>query len=128
MRYYGTTEFGSGIWCGVELDDPLGKNDGSVAGFKLVQFAIMSMYLLIILCDGILILSYINRYFDCAPKFGLFVPAEKVSRSPVSKQKTSSCVVHPDGVTRQGTLESLRSTTSTVQTSATTDLKSRVRN
>lgn len=98
LRYYGTTEFGSGIWCGVELDDPLGKNDGSVAGFK---------------------------YFDCAPKFGLFVPAEKVSRSPVSKQKTSSCVVHPDGVTRQGTLESLRSTTSTVQTSATTDLKSR---
>ena len=36
LRYFGTTEFGSGLWCGVELDDPLGKNDGSVAGVRLV--------------------------------------------------------------------------------------------
>ena len=30
LRYYGTTEFAVGEWCGVELDDPIGKNDGSV--------------------------------------------------------------------------------------------------
>ena len=36
LRYYGNTEFGTGLWCGVELDDPLGKNDGSVAGVRYV--------------------------------------------------------------------------------------------
>lgn len=30
LKYYGTTEFAAGEWCGVELDDPIGKNDGSV--------------------------------------------------------------------------------------------------
>ncbi|XP_065200796.1 CAP-Gly domain-containing linker protein 1-like isoform X3 [Planococcus citri] len=90
LRYYGNTEFGAGLWCGIELDDPLGKNDGSVAGV---------------------------RYFDCAPKFGLFVPAEKVSRSPISNKK-ASCVVHPGGITRQGTLDSIRTTASTINTSA----------
>ena len=34
LRYLGTTEFAAGEWCGVELDDPLGKNDGSVAGVR----------------------------------------------------------------------------------------------
>lgn len=32
LRYIGSTEFAAGEWCGVELDDPLGKNDGSVEG------------------------------------------------------------------------------------------------
>lgn len=36
LRYYGNTEFGSGLWCGVELDEPLGKNDGTVAGVRFV--------------------------------------------------------------------------------------------
>jgi dynactin complex subunit len=30
LRYIGTTEFAPGEWCGVELDEPLGKNDGAV--------------------------------------------------------------------------------------------------
>ena len=32
LRYFGTTHFAKGEWAGVELDEPVGKNDGSVEG------------------------------------------------------------------------------------------------
>lgn len=32
LRYIGPTDFAKGEWAGVELDDPVGKNDGAVAG------------------------------------------------------------------------------------------------
>ena len=53
VRYVGPTEFGGtgGIWVGIEYDEPMGKNDGSVEG---------------------------KRYFTCRPKFGVFVRPEKV--------------------------------------------------
>lgn len=35
LRFMGATEFAAGEWCGVELDEPRGKNDGSVGGKRL---------------------------------------------------------------------------------------------
>lgn len=45
LRFCGTTEFASGQWVGIELDNAEGKNDGSVGGI---------------------------RYFICSPKQGVF--------------------------------------------------------
>lgn len=34
LRFCGSTEFAGGLWAGVELHQPVGKNDGSVAGVQ----------------------------------------------------------------------------------------------
>ncbi|KAG5310913.1 CL190 protein, partial [Acromyrmex insinuator] len=78
LRYHGLAEFAAGEWCGVELDEPIGKNDGSVND---------------------------KRYFECSPKYGLFAPVHKVSRSPYNK-KPSLCVVHkPSGAALNASLQ-----------------------
>ncbi|XP_047484299.1 CAP-Gly domain-containing linker protein 1-like isoform X3 [Penaeus chinensis] len=51
LRYFGRTAFASGEWCGIELERPVGKNDGSV--------------------NGVI-------YFSCRPDYGIFAPASKV--------------------------------------------------
>ena len=43
LRFCGPTDFASGVWAGVELETPIGKNDGSVGGVS---------------------------YFECFPKHG----------------------------------------------------------
>jgi len=40
LRFLGLTGFASGIWAGVALDEPVGKNNGCVAGTRLV-FALL---------------------------------------------------------------------------------------
>jgi len=68
LRFLGNTSFADGEWAGVELDQPIGKNDGSVAG---------------------------RRYFDCRDKYGLFAPIQKVSSSPANK--TPSFIIRRHG-------------------------------
>ena len=52
VRYIGETKFGTGKWIGVELEQPAGKNDGSVKG---------------------------TRYFKCPANKGVFVRPDKLT-------------------------------------------------
>ena len=52
IRYIGHTHFADGLWVGVEIDLPRGRNDGSIDG---------------------------QRYFSCEPNYGLFAPPQKIT-------------------------------------------------
>ncbi|NXY70372.1 CLIP4 protein, partial [Glareola pratincola] len=70
VRFCGTTKFAPGFWCGIELDKPHGKNDGSVGGVQ---------------------------YFSCLPRYGIFAPPSRVQRltgSLDSLTETSSSKIH----------------------------------
>ncbi|XP_063620432.1 CAP-Gly domain-containing linker protein 2 isoform X3 [Cydia splendana] len=100
LKYVGVTEFASGVWAGVELDDPIGKNDGSVEG---------------------------KRYFECAPRFGLFAPIAKVSRSP-SNRKPGACAIHNNNgrmtpMRRSNSRESLTSLGTSIASSRATGVR-----
>lgn len=51
VRFYGTTSFSTGKWVGIELSEPVGKNDGSVKGVS---------------------------YFSCPMNHGVFVKPSQV--------------------------------------------------
>jgi len=55
LRYYGEINLTSGLFCGVELDEPAGLNDGSVQGV---------------------------RYFTCRPQHGIIAPVGIVHPLP----------------------------------------------
>lgn len=51
LKFIGETEFSAGVWYGIELSEPCGRNDGTVAG---------------------------KRYFKCAENYGIFVNSNNV--------------------------------------------------
>lgn len=83
LKYLGETQFASGTWCGVQLDEASGKNDGSVDGVK---------------------------YFDCPAKYGIFVPIAKVTLSPSSRKTRLSRSGSKESLTSVGTMSSIATT------------------
>nr|XP_020484135.2 kinesin-like protein KIF13B [Labrus bergylta] len=63
VRYMGSTQFAEGVWVGVELDTPVGKNDGSVGG---------------------------HRYFHCKPGYGVLVRPDRVSCRDQTGRRTET--------------------------------------
>ena len=55
MRFIGPTQFATGTWTGVELDEQVGTNDGTLHDVS---------------------------YFTCKPKYGIFAPYERIVRLP----------------------------------------------
>jgi dynactin complex subunit len=64
LQYFGCPEFtrGDHEWCGIKLDKPEGKNNGTKNGIK---------------------------YFTCKPAYGVFVRAEKVRLD--TSQRSQPC-------------------------------------
>ncbi|XP_055339775.1 CAP-Gly domain-containing linker protein 1-like isoform X2 [Paramacrobiotus metropolitanus] len=60
IQFIGETKFAPGEWAGIVLDEPTGKNDGSVNGV---------------------------RYFQCEANRGVFVRLHKLSRVPLSPEE-----------------------------------------
>lgn len=58
----GGTQFAPGQWAGIVLDEPIGKNDGSVAGV---------------------------RYFQCEDGRGIFTRPSKLSKTPLPEKETN---------------------------------------
>jgi len=56
IQFIGETKFGPGEWAGIFLDEPIGKNDGSVMN---------------------------TRYFTCEPRHGVFSRLYRLTREPI---------------------------------------------
>lgn len=60
IRYIGTADFAPGLWLGLELRSPKGKNDGSVGN---------------------------RRYFSCRPGHGVLVRPSRVTYRGINGAK-----------------------------------------
>lgn len=96
IAFLGETQFGTGEWAGIVLDNFEGKNDGSVQGV---------------------------RYFQCEPKRGIFARISKLSRTPdtlktitpkpddVSSEHGGNSVRNGSSNAKRGSIPHIRPTT-----------------
>ena len=100
LRYIGKIHVAEGVWCGIQLDEPMGKNDGSVSG---------------------------KRYFTCQQRYGLFSPVTRVEKvnkdiTPAQiaarKASVSSSTANARPLHRSNSQESLQSNLSGFSTSS----------
>eukprot|EP00439_Symbiodinium_sp_Y106_P019034 s1897_g2.t1 len=63
VRFCGQTEFAGGVWVGIQLDDPVGRNDGTVKDVV---------------------------YFTCPPNHGIFVRPAQVTLTPMATGRVST--------------------------------------
>ena len=68
VHFVGGTQFAPGQWAGIVLDEPIGKNDGSVAEV---------------------------RYFQCDDQRGIFTRPSKLSRTPVAEPDANGAPSKP---------------------------------
>ncbi|XP_045475291.1 restin homolog [Harmonia axyridis] len=82
LRFVGKVHFAGDIWCGIELDTDVGKNDGSI--------------------DGV-------RYFTCSRTRGLMTPLSKVSiytdNNRIVKSESNCSISSRSGLQRYDTFE-----------------------
>ena len=60
LKYLGPIHVSQGIWCGIKLDEPLGKNNGKLEG---------------------------TRYFKCQHRFGVFAPIHRVEKVDMNSRE-----------------------------------------
>eukprot|EP00940_MAST-03C_sp_MAST-3C-sp2_P001444 g1444.t1 len=77
LRFLGGTDFGPGQWAGVELDYPVGRNDGAVRG---------------------------KRYFTCREGHGIFVRPKKLAivRTTADSASSKSSSLVRQGISKVG--------------------------
>ncbi|KAI9106166.1 dynein associated protein-domain-containing protein [Phlyctochytrium arcticum] len=82
VRFAGTTSFATGLWIGIELEAPKGKNDGSVQG---------------------------TRYFTCEMEYGVFVRPSQVrgKDQPSASESNFAVPATPSARTRPSSVSSL---------------------
>lgn len=68
IQFLGETQFAPGQWAGIVLDEPIGKNDGSVAGV---------------------------RYFQCEPLKGIFTRPSKLMRRVQAEDEANGLQTTP---------------------------------
>lgn len=68
IQFLGETQFAPGQWAGIVLDEPIGKNDGSVAGV---------------------------RYFQCEPLKGIFTRPSKLMRKVQAEDEANGLQTTP---------------------------------
>ncbi|XP_064607687.1 uncharacterized protein LOC135472223 isoform X2 [Liolophura sinensis] len=79
ILYFGKFLLADGLWCGIELDEPVGKHDGEVEGV---------------------------RYFTAKPGYGIFAPVSKVNLAddgevvPDSVSQQTEAALKPEKVFR----------------------------